>query len=127
MRKAEADFRGALRLASADEPFHDLVGFHCQQCAEKYLKAMLEELGQHIPKTHVLDDLLMLLLPRHGTLISVQRGLSFLTDLAVNPRYPGTGTSKREAASALRWAGKVRDACRSLLGLRPPRRRGKRR
>ena len=45
VRKAEADYRGALRLASADEPFHDLVAFHCQQSAEKYLKAMLEELG----------------------------------------------------------------------------------
>ena len=43
--------------------------------AEKYLKAMLEELGQHIPKTHALDDLLNLLLPWHGTLGSVRRGL----------------------------------------------------
>jgi hypothetical protein len=50
--------------------------------------------------------------------------LEFLTDFAVDPRYPGSGTSKREAASALRWSGKVRDACRNLLGLRPPRRRG---
>jgi HEPN domain-containing protein len=102
-----------------------LVAFHCQQCAEKYLKAMLEELGQPIPKTHALDDLLNLLLPWHGTLGSVRRGLLFLTDFAVNPRYPGAGTSKREAAAAVRWAGKVRDACRALLGLRPPRRRGR--
>jgi HEPN domain-containing protein len=125
VRKAEADFRGARRLASAREPFHDLVGFHCQQSAEKYLKAMLEELGQPIPKTHALDDLLSLLLPWHGMLGSVRRGLLFLTDFAVNPRYPGTGTTKREAASALRWAAQVRDACRALLGLRPPRRRRK--
>ena len=123
VRKAEADFRGALRLASANEPFHDLVAFHCQQSAEKFLKAMLEELGQHIPKTHALDDLLNRLLPWHGTLGSVRRGLLFLTDFAVDPRYPGTGTSKREAASALRWASRVRDACRTLLGLSPPRRR----
>jgi hypothetical protein len=27
-------------------------------------------------------------------------------------------TTKRQAASALRWAGKVRHACRNLLGLR---------
>jgi HEPN domain-containing protein len=125
VRKAEADFRGALRLASAPEPFHDLVAFHCQQSSEKYLKAMLEELGQHIPKTHALDDLLSLLLPSHGTLASIQRGLLFLTDFAVDPRYPGSGTSKREAASAVRWAAKVRDACRSLLGLTPPRPRRK--
>jgi HEPN domain-containing protein len=125
VRKAEADFRGALRLASAREPFHDLVAFPCQQSAEKYLKAMLEELGQHILKTHALDDLLSLLLPSHGTLGSVQRGLLFLTDFAIDPRYPGAATAKREAASALRWASKVREACRSLLGLRPPLRRRK--
>ena len=125
VRKAEADFRGALRLASADEPFHDLVAYHCQQSAEKYLKAMLEELGHPIPKTHDLEDLLNLLLPSHPTLVAIRRGLLYLTDFAVNPRYPGTGTSKREAASAQRWAGRVRDTCRAILGLRPPRARGK--
>jgi HEPN domain-containing protein len=125
VRKAEADFRGALRLASADEPFHDLVAFHCQQCAEKYLKAMLEEQGLPIPKSHALDDLLALLLPVQGTLGSVRRGLLFLTDFAVDPRYPGSGTSKREAASALRWAGRVREACRALLRADPPRPRRK--
>jgi HEPN domain-containing protein len=86
VRKAEADFRGAQRLATGDEPFHDLVTFHCQQCAEKYLKTLLEELGQHIPKTHALDDLLSRLLPHHAPLASLRRGLLFLTDFAVDPR-----------------------------------------
>jgi HEPN domain-containing protein len=124
VRKAEKDFRGALRLASANEPFHDLVAFHCQQSAEKYLKALLEELGQHIPQTHALGDLLNRLLPARPTLASLRRGLLYLTDFALDPPSPSTGTSKREAAAALRWASKVRDACRSILGLRPlPRRR----
>lgn len=87
---------------------------------------MLEELGQPIPKSHALDDLLCLLLPWHRTLGSLRRGLLFLTDFAVHPRYPGTGTTKREAASALRWAAKVRDACRLLLGIRPARSRHRR-
>jgi HEPN domain-containing protein len=86
---------------------------------------MLEERSHTIPKTHALDDLLNLLLPHYSGLASIRRGLLFLTDFAVDPRYPGTGTSKREATSALRWAGKVRDVCRSLLGLHPVRRRKK--
>ncbi len=49
-----------------------------------------------------------------------------LSDFAVDVRYPGDNASKRQAVSALRWAGKVRAACRLLLGLRPPRRRHKR-
>ena len=102
VRKAEADYRGALRLASAREPFHDLVAFHCQQSAEKYLKAMLEELGQHIPKTHALDDLLSLLLPSHGTLASIQRGLLFLTDFCRRSALPGDGNE--QARSRIRRA-----------------------
>jgi HEPN domain-containing protein len=89
------------------------------------LKALLEESSHPIPKTHALDDLLNPLLPHHPGLASVRRGLLFLTDFAVDVRYPGTGTTKREAVSALRWAGKARDVCRRLLGLRPPRRRKK--
>jgi predicted nucleotidyltransferase len=42
---------------------------------------------------------------------------------AVETRYPGDKASKRQAASALRWAGHVRAACRTVLGLRPPQRR----
>ena len=37
----------------------------------------------------------------------------------VDTRYPGKSATKRQAAAALRWAAKVRDACRKELGLRP--------
>lgn len=124
VQKAEDDHEAAINLAGS-RSLHDQVCFHCQQCAEKYLKAMLEELGQHIPKTHELSDLFDLLHPHQPSLRSVRRGLLFLTDFAVDPRYPGTRASKRQAGAALRWAGKARDACRALLGLRPPRRRRK--
>ncbi len=121
VRKAESDYRLAVQTAGGTEPFHDEVCFHCQQSAEKYLKALLEELGLAIPRTHNLDDLLGLLLPHHASLGSVRRGLIFLTDFAVGFRYPFDNASRRQAAAALRWAGKARDACRLLLGLRPPR------
>lgn len=81
-----------------------MVCFHCQQCAEKYLEGLLEELSLAIPKTHDLDDLLALLLPHRSSLRSLRRGLIFLTDFAVDTRYPGNNGSKRQAASALRWA-----------------------
>jgi HEPN domain-containing protein len=123
VRKAEADHRAAVRLAQGNEPLHDQTCFHCQQCAEKYLKALLEELSQTVPKTHDLDDLLTLLRPVHPTLRSLRRGLVFLTDFAVDTRYPGNWASKRQAVAALRWAGRVRDVCRAILGIRPPRRR----
>jgi HEPN domain-containing protein len=125
IRKAEEDFRAADLLATGREPLHDLVCFHCQQCAEKYLKALLEELTFAFSKTHNLEGLLNLLLPHHSSLGRYRRGLRFLTQFAVDPRYPLMRTTKSQAESAQRWAGKVRAACRRLLGLpsSPPRSR----
>jgi len=80
---------------------------------------MMEELSLTIPRTHILKDLLALLQPHHLSLSRLRRGLVFLTRFAVGTRYPGDSASKREAATALRWADKVRMAARMLLGLRP--------
>jgi HEPN domain-containing protein len=117
VRKAESDFRAANVLARQTEPLPDPQCFHCQQSAEKYLKALLEELGLTVPRTHVLKDVLSLLVPHHPPLARLRRGLTFLTRFAVETRYPGDNATKRQATSALRWAGKVREACRNLLGL----------
>jgi HEPN domain-containing protein len=97
---------------------HDPVCFHCQQSAEKYFKALLEELGIPIEKTHDLDKLLAQLLPHHPTLRPLRRAAAFLTGFAVAPRYPGDDATKRQAASSLRRAEEVRLACRDLLKLR---------
>jgi HEPN domain-containing protein len=98
-----------------------MVCFCCQQVAEKFLKALLEELGLTVPRTHNLEDLLGLLRPHHSSLWLLRRGLLFLTRFAVDTRYPGFDARKRQAVAALRWAGEVRAAARSLLGLHPSR------
>ena len=105
-------------IARGSEPFHDEQCFHCQQSAEKYRKALLAELSLPVPKTHVLKNLLALLLPHHPSLAGLRRGCTFLTRFAVETRYPGDHANKRQAASALRWADRVRGECRHLLGLR---------
>ena len=58
VRKAEADLEGANDLAQAVRPYHDLICFHCQQSAEKYLKAFLQEHRVVFPRTHSLIELL---------------------------------------------------------------------
>jgi HEPN domain-containing protein len=125
VKKAEADFVIARRISRSKIPLHDGVCFHCQQLAEKYLKATMEELGLTVPRTHNLVALLPLLTPHRASLQSLRRGLDFLTRFAVDPRYPGDSTSKRQAQAALRWAERVRTDCRSLLGIKPRRRRKK--
>src|SRR5689334_22805181 len=102
VRKAEADLLGARSLEQSTPPLHDLVCFHCQQSAEKYLKALLQELGRPVPRTHNLDDLLQLLLPHDATLRPLRRALVSLGRFAVDYRYPGANATKRQAQAALR-------------------------
>jgi len=57
--------REDLRMAelALNEGIHNQVCFHAQQCAEKAIKAWLEQHGQVIPRTHRMADL-GALLPR---------------------------------------------------------------
>jgi HEPN domain-containing protein len=112
-----------VQLSRADASFYDERCFHCQQSAEKFLKGLLEELGHPVPKTHDLISLHKLLLSYHPALRRLRRGLEFLTDFAVDIRYPGDQATKRQAIAAQRWAGAVRQACRQILGIRGSRRR----
>src|SRR5579872_1449441 len=55
VKKAEQDYVVAKQTSRSKVPVHDSVCFHCQQCAEKYLKGLMAELGISVPKTHDLE------------------------------------------------------------------------
>jgi HEPN domain-containing protein len=123
VRKAEADIEIA-KIAIHDKPaLNDPVCFHCQQAIEKYLKGFLQELGQAFPYTHDLDTLLDLLLPYDATLKKLRRGLSLVTQYAVDYRYPGVTATSRQAKSALRLAERARLEIRARLKIHPRRSR----
>jgi HEPN domain-containing protein len=122
VKKAEEDFVLAKYARRSKVPVHDGVCFHCQQCAEKYLKGLLEELSLLPPKTHDLDLLLTTLAGHHPTLRALRRGLLYLSNYAVETRYPGSSATKRQAIAAVRWVVRIRAASRSLLGIRDRRR-----
>jgi HEPN domain-containing protein len=119
VRKAEADLTGARSLARTGEAVNDIVCFHCQQSAEKHLKAVLQELGLPVPRTPNLAGLLILLTPHHPSLRFLGRALKSLSRHAVDYRYPGLNANRRQALAALRHAEQARTAVRSLLGLPP--------
>lgn len=100
----------------------DAVGFHSQQCIEKYLKAMLTYLGIAFPKTHEID-LLLQLLPESLRPAMTTEEIEKITDYATVNRYPGAGPeiSKEEARRAVKTARRVRTDIRRLLprGLKP--------
>jgi HEPN domain-containing protein len=119
VRKAESDIEVAREIASGKRPHSDETCFHCQQATEKYLKALLQETGSPVPRTHDLAELLILVLPHDATLRPLSRGLLFLSQFAVDYRYPGKHARKRQAESALRWAERIRVKLRTRLGLKP--------
>lgn len=118
VRKAEEDWQGARELAARRPPLRDLACFHCQQAAEKYLKALLQEVGGAAPRTHDLEELLDLLLPHDAALAPLRRALTGLSRYAIDYRYPGLRATTRRMQAALRQARCVRTELRRRLGLR---------
>jgi HEPN domain-containing protein len=116
--KAEDDFRAALDLARRrKQPLWDSVCFHCQQAAEKYLKARMHEGGITVPRTHDLEALLNSLLPIESLWNCFRPALQDLSDFAVDFRYPGNRATKALARKALADCKVIRREVRKRLGL----------
>ncbi len=92
------------------------VCFHAQQCAEKYLKALLTCRGIEFPKTH---DLVVLVnrLGRESGLELKMEDVHPLNRYSIEARYPGDWDpiDMREALGAVEKARRVRDAVRNVL------------
>jgi len=87
IEKAEEDIVVINQLRSMDFPPKGAIGFHCQQAAEKFLKAFLLYHCKDIPKTHNIEYLLeqcKRIDPDFGSIASGN-----LTDYGVEIRYPG--------------------------------------
>jgi HEPN domain-containing protein len=89
MIKAHSDLRSARALAALPDPATDTALYHCQQSAEKALKAYLAFRDQPLERTHDLERLL-------GLAARLDSGFAALVDAAeaLNPyatafRYPG--------------------------------------
>jgi len=87
--KAERDLRAAALLAAAEPGFAGDALFHCQQAAEKALKAFLTWHGQTFRKTHNIGELGQAVADLAPELASLMREGARLTDYAWKFRYPG--------------------------------------
>ena len=85
---ANEDFSSALFLKGMMPIPFEIICFHCQQCAEKYLKAYLVEQEQLITKTHNLDLVLKQCLSIDKKFVDLKKQCIRLTDYAVDVRYP---------------------------------------
>jgi HEPN domain-containing protein len=115
--KAEGDWKVARREMETPNPVYDVICFLAQQCAEKYLKAVLEEHNVAFRKTH---DLVVLLEEGVGQLAgfeSLREGLARLSTFGIAARYPGVQADAQAAEDAMGTAEQVRGMVRARLGL----------
>ena len=96
-------------------PFN-VICFHAQQCAEKYLKSLLIYHGVDFAKTHDLMALINALPSSAGLAISPEI-LVGLNRYSIQTRYPGDWWpySKADAEEAVAVARTVRGAVRNCL------------
>jgi len=114
--KAENDLKNAAHtLKMGSDCPTDTVCFHAQQCAEKYVKALLVWRGVDFPKTHDLGALVGLLNRRDRPTLDIGEQRK-LTRYAMVARYPGWGPiSIAEARRAVALARRVRRELRRVL------------
>lgn len=90
LTKADHDLRSARCLMTGDgEPLLDTAVYHCQQAAEKALKAYLTAHDVSFPKLHLLSPLLNLCGDSDKTFLQLSDAAELLTPLATEFRYPG--------------------------------------
>lgn len=116
--KAEGDWTSAGReIRARKAPNHNDACYHCQQCAEKYLKARLQEASLVVPRTHHLPGLLALILPVEPSWSVLSAELLKLDDYGTDFRYPGRDATKADAQEAYGCCRTVREVARRNFGL----------
>lgn len=88
IEKASRDLYTARTMLQVDDVPADIVCFHCQQCAEKSLKAFLVSCDQAPPRTHDVVKLLALCRNFREDFSSLEDSAIALADYAVEVRYP---------------------------------------
>jgi HEPN domain-containing protein len=89
IEKANQDVKTVEILIQSNEGPSEIICFHCQQAAEKFLKAFLIDKNIEFPRTH---DLLMLIekyiLPFDNTFHEIIPAATEITGYATATRYP---------------------------------------
>ena len=117
IEKAEEDYDMAALARQASRPFHNSICFHAQQCIEKYLKAWLQEADIPVPRTHDLEELLVLIGPTLPAWVQWQPDFKRITEYAVNSRYPGDSATADDTEHAMCICDAVRQVVRASLKL----------
>jgi HEPN domain-containing protein len=117
VEKAEDDLGAAQLLFASGTAYYGVICFHCQQAAEKFLKAFLVKHQIEFTKTHDIGLLLRLVERVDPEFADAVADARDLTRHAVDARYPEDNVppTKEDAQIALDLAQMVRHAARAKL------------
>jgi HEPN domain-containing protein len=115
--KSQHDLGSAERLMEGDEPYLDTAVYHCQQAAEKAIKAYLIYRDVVFEKTHNLVVLLFACIPFEPRLNQWKEVAETLSPYAAEFRYPRETMepTKEEAQEAIIMTKEIVDFIIKLL------------
>lgn len=117
VEKAEDDISAALYLAEKMKPAPiGIICFHCQQAAEKYLKAFIVFNDHEPPKTHDLIEIMKLCNNFNANYSLLFPKCEYLLPFATRTRYPGASDPDDEDMKrALIYAQEIIDFVKSSM------------
>lgn len=117
---ADVDLKAARNCLRGPEPTTKAAAYHCQQAAEKLVKAALVAEGIHPPRSHNIGALVDLLPSGHPLRLPLSE-LERLTVYAVAYRYPIgdilANPPEPSAAEAEAWIALIEKAKTKIDGL----------
>lgn len=118
IKKADDDLRTAETMITIEEPPIWIICYHCQQVAEKYLKAYLVKNDLGFREVHNLVYLFKLCVGKDVDFKKIEEDLKLLNPYAVTTRYPFVETREytiEEAKEAIAKAKKIKDFVKKKL------------
>ena len=88
MVKAWRDLETARRAVNTEPPFYDIAAYHCQQAAEKAVKAFLVHHAKPHERTHDIEVLIALAGEVDPSFSELNEAADALTPYATRFRYP---------------------------------------
>ncbi len=116
--KAEQDLEMARRAMDPQGPIPEMACYHCQQCAEKYLKGYLVSQKMGFLYVHDLVYLTQRCMERKQAFIELEQAARILSQYGAGVRYPTENfidPDEEEAWEAIRLAEEVATVVKSQL------------
>jgi HEPN domain-containing protein len=88
IKKADRDLEVSQREIKLPEPLTDIICFHAQQAAEKFMKAYHVFLDIEFQKTHDIEDLVIVAGKKDPSILKLKNPGAELSVFAVETRYP---------------------------------------